>query len=548
MDLFRLGRQLGIEEKGLDRSLLFSSMHSPFPSRLSATILVLLGCIALTWFQWHRHASAAAETVPAIVAELETVPDKDAPTFRYTPPVKLARLVNEWEPQQALVIGMSLPEVMAAADIAQYQLKLLEVAHPYVEIYVLCEDDFSRAYAYFLSLINRHPNAEAILDRTRFVDSRNLIRWTRDYGPIFGIKPDKGLVAIDFIYRNLTRDLEELTHDKPETLRRFMTLQGDAMPGDLAVYLQQRFDTDVEIVRPPLSMDGGDFVHDGEGNIFVSTQTLIRNGGNKPALAELFRRYFGAKELHVLQSLPGSTVNHLDMIVKFVDPKTVILPDYQTDGSETLNRYRSELSKKVQSILLENENYIRKHLPEVRIIKMPMPPIMFKSPDEILVEARSEFLRFMAVSRGIMPAEQINQLKEPGLTQLEEKTQALIQNEVGTVNWSSIDGFNAILRHYGQLPMDKYFDVHSESVTRYRSYINSVFLHNTDGRQAFIVPQFSPQNPDERARVAAWESQVDRIYRQVRPQAQVHWVNCDAMVTDMGFIHCTTITVPAWRD
>ena len=525
-------------------------MHSPSPFRVSGLIFILIGAIAVNVFLWFRHDRAAPEKSPETFAQFEQSPDEGSgtATFRYTPPVKLARLVNEWEPQQALVVGMSLPEVMAAPDIAQYQLKLLEIAHQYMEIYVFCEDDFSRAYAYFLSLINRRPDADAILAKTHFVDSRNLIRWTRDYGPIFGIKPDKGLVAIDFIYRNLTRDLEELTHDKPETLRKFMTLQGDAMPGDLAVYLQQRFETEVEIVRPPLSMDGGDFVHDGQGNIFVSSQTLIRNGGNKPALTELFRRYFGAKQLHVLQSLPGSTVNHLDMIVKFLDPTTVVLPDYQIDGGEQLNRYRTELTKKIQSVLTENESYIRKYLPNVRILKMPMPPIMFKSPDEILLEARSEFLRFMALGRGLMPPEQINQLKEPGLAELEERTQALIRSEMGNIDWLSIDGFNAVLRHYGQLPMDKYFDVHSESVTRYRSYINSVFLHNTDGRQAFIVPQFSPQNAAEVARMKTWENQVEKIYHQVWPQAQIHWVNCDAMVTDMGFIHCTTITVPAWRE
>ena len=523
-------------------------MHTRFPSWASGIIIVLIGSVALAWIRWDQRERTPPTPAPETFAPFEQAPDKDSPSFRYTPPVKLARLTNEWEPQQALVVGMSLPEIAAAPDIAAYQLKLLETVHPYLEIYVFFEDDFSRNYAYFLSLINRRPDADAILARTHFVDSRNLIRWTRDYGPIFGIKPDKSLVAIDFIYRNLTRDLEELTRQAPDSLRKFMTLQGDAMPGDLAVYLQQRFETEVEVVRPPLSMDGGDFVHDGQGNIFVSTQTLIRNGGNKPALTELFRRYFGAKELHVLQSLPGSTVNHLDMIVKFLDPTTVVLPDYQSDGEELLNRYRSELTKKVLAVLSENERYIRKHLPQVRILKMPMPPIMFMSPKEILVEARAEFLQFTAISRGLMSAEQMNQLKAPERAQLEERTQALIRSEVGNVDWHTIDGFNAILRHYGQLPMDKYFDVYSESVTRYRSYINSVFLHNTDNQQAFVVPQFTPRNAAEEVRMRTWENQVETIYRQVWPRAQIHWINCDAMVTDMGFIHCTTITVPAWRD
>ena len=520
------------------------------PSRPSILLAFAFGTLAigivavtLLWQRWPIRASAASTEA---MAQFEQLPDNNPGTFRFTPPIKLSRLATDWEKQRALVIGLSLPEVTAAKDIPEYQIELLEIAHEYVEIYIFCEHDHSRAYAYFLALINKHPEADAILAKTRFIDSRDLQRWTRDYGPIFGIKPDKGLVLIDPIYRDRSRDLKETMLTGAYSNRKLLAMEGDAMPADVAVFLQQRFDADVEVVRPPLLIDGGDFVHDGRGNVFISTQTLVRNGGNKPALNEIFRQYFGTKKLHVLQSLPGTTINHLDMIFKFVDSQTVILPDYQTDGAEQLNRYRRELTREVQEVLIANETYLQKHLPDVRILKVPMPPIMFMSTEEILVEARTELLRMMALNRGLMSAEEINQLNPAGYAKLEERTLTLIRSEMGPFDMGSIEGFNRVLKNYGQLPLETYFDMHSETVTRYRSYINSLFLHDTQGRQAFIVPQFTGRNSSENDLIRSWEKQVENIYRQARPQANIRWVNCDAMVTDSGFIHCTTITVPAW--
>ena len=140
------------------------------------------------------------------------------------------------------------------------------------------------------------------------------MRWTRDFGPIFGLSRHDQLIAIDNVYRNLNRDLEEAAYQENDSFRRFITHQGDAMPGDLAVEIEERYEIPVELVRPPIMLDGGDFVHDGRGNVFISTQTLVRNGGNRHTLEELFRHYYGAKKLHVLQALPGATVAHLDMI------------------------------------------------------------------------------------------------------------------------------------------------------------------------------------------------------------------------------------------
>ncbi len=473
--------------------------------------------------------------------------DGDEPQFGFTDPVPLERLATEWEPQRALLVGLSFDELMSDRRYAEYQVELLAVAHRYVEIYVFCDDDQTRAYAFFLSMLRAHSDGQAILARTHFVDARNVIRWTRDYGPLFGRKPDQSLALIDFVYRPVPREDDLAVSTAMESSRRFRIRASDGMPGDVAVYLQHRFDAGVQVVRPPLWMDGGDFLHDGQGNILVSGKTVVRNGGDKMQLETLFQHYFAAKRLHLLRALPGSTVNHLDMILKFVDERTAIVPTYQDATTPPLNGYRAELTRTVKSVLQDNEAYLRKHFPNVRLLHLPMPPIAFATRAEILSAARSEFLGAIAVGRGVVSAQELAQNPHAATPRWEERTLELIRQEVGPVDLSSEAGFDALMTRYGQPSFARYMEIYSERTTGYRSYLNSLFLHAPDGRTAFVVPRFSPRDATEAERMTGWEREVERIYREAYPGSEVHWINCDAMIQDMGFIHCTTQTVPAWN-
>jgi agmatine/peptidylarginine deiminase len=248
-----------------------------------------------------------------------------------------------------------------------------------------------------------------------------------------------------------------------------------------------------------------------------------------------------------LEALPGATVNHLDMILKFVDSDTALIPSYQSPPVESLNRYQLNLTNRVREVLKNNEDYLRKNLPEVELIPVPMPPIMFKSADEIFSEVRTEFLEMMALGLEVLTAEELSRLSAKGRTNLETKMREVIQNEMGYADLDTFTGFDAVLRHYQRLPLTKYIDLHSEPVTRYRSYINSVFLHNSTGKHGFVIPRFTAKHPVENQRLREWETQVQTAYRKAWPKAQIHWINCDSMVPDMGFVHCMTLTVPAKR-
>ena len=232
------------------------------------------------------------------------------------------------------------------------------------------------------------------------------------------------------------------------------------------------------------------------------------------------------------------------MIMKFLDHETILLPDFKVSKEKAVNPYHSELNRETRSIIEKNERYLRKHFPNYKILKIPMPHILFKSRDEIVSQAKQAFVKVYALDKGMVPIDEIKRLTDTQLVELEHEVLIAIKQGIPSADFSTPTTFDAILRQYGQLPLDDFIDHYSEPVTRYRSYINSVFLHARDGRQAFLVPRFTSSNSSENALLEKWEAEVEGVYRTAWPKARIHWINCDSMVSDLGFLHCTTITVP----
>ncbi|MCB1122345.1 MAG: agmatine deiminase family protein, partial [Verrucomicrobiae bacterium] len=454
---------------------------------------------------------------------------------------------NEWEAQQALILSISFSEALEDLENIRNLASILNVAHNYLDIYVFGDQEEYKQYAQFLSLISQHPNFESIMENTRFIDSRRLLRWTRDFGPIFGFGIEGQLATIDPVYRDMMKPLEEkaLHAEEPlSPLRDLFNLHGDAMPSEVAALMQTEFNLPIDIARPPVSMDGGDFISDGQGNVFISRQTLIRNGGNRSELESIFKNYFGAKQLHILEALPGRTVPHLDMIVKFLDQETIVLPEFQAPAGKAINAYYTDLNRQARQAIDHNERYLRKLFPKHKFLKVPMPPILVKSREEIVAEARQKFVQAYALEKALVDADTINRLNDTQLIELERQVLRAVKQEMPSADFDSTAAFDAVLRHYGQLPLDAYIDHYSEPATRYRSYINSVFLHAKDGKQAFLVPRFTSSDSQESALLSKWEAEVEKAYTSAWPKANIHWINCDSMVSDFGFLHCATVTVP----
>ncbi|MCC6414452.1 MAG: agmatine deiminase family protein, partial [Opitutaceae bacterium] len=87
---------------------------------------------------------------------------------------------------------------------------------------------------------------------------------------------------------------------------------------------------------------------------------------------------------------------------------------------------------------------------------------------------------------------------------------------------------------------------HVKHAVAYRTYLNALLLHNAEGTRAVIIPRYKPQTPDEAPILAKMEQQVQTAFKEAFPGADLHWLDCDAIIDSFGAVHCITHTIPVW--
>ena len=255
-----------------------------------------------------------------------------------------------------------------------------------------------------VELMKTFPNSATVLNsaRVQFVQVPVRTKWVRDYGPIFVKGGDGKIICVDPRYETDRQSLEQTREiarmkdligailkqqakntdlkkqqdadeaDEPDqageadeeekqeqaeaSTYRETRLFDDVSPSLLAPRLRQRNKESVlpypiNVVRPPLALDGGDFFTDGKGVGFTSTETLQSNGGNIELINEVFQEYFGIREVVYLQPLPGSTVKHIDMFFKPVTDRILLLGKYEGPG---VGAYAPSLQAEAQRVLSYN--------------------------------------------------------------------------------------------------------------------------------------------------------------------------------------------------
>ncbi len=287
-------------------------------------------------------------------------------------------------------------EVLNTLSYAHTLLKIMDDLSRQTDVVVLVsglgrnEDAIQEA----IELIKGFPNGATLLNSSRiqFVQVPVKTKWVRDYGPIFVKGADGKIICVDPRYqtgrqsleqkRELARmkDLvraivkqhakdaqekkeetestnEEETEEQDENSEyRENRLFDDVSPSLLAARLRQRnkeslLPYPINVVRPPLALSGGDFFTDGRGVGFTSTDTLQSNGGNVELINQVFKEYFGIKEVVYLQPLPGSTVKHIDMFFKPVTDRILLLGKYEGSGA---GAYGPNLQAEAQRVLAYN--------------------------------------------------------------------------------------------------------------------------------------------------------------------------------------------------
>lgn len=132
--------------------------------------------------------------------------------------------------------------------------------------------------------------------------------WVRDYGP-FGISSSKSKIGIvDTIYRHYQYRRDD-----------------DAMPSNLAKV------KNITSYPANFILDGGNFMVDSKGNLFMTKRTYIWNSGkSEDEINQALKQVFKVKNIYVFEyaGYPGEPqdgTGHIDMFMKLLNDHTVLI-------------------------------------------------------------------------------------------------------------------------------------------------------------------------------------------------------------------------------
>ena len=247
-----------------------------------------------------------------------------------SPPAGGARAVAEWEETDGVLVAWT-------GDLSSFFLDLVQALDEVVTVYMVTPDlRSSRELQEYLQ------QRGVDVSRLRFLEYQHDAFWTRDFGPIALELADGEPGFIDMAYYYDRR-------------------RDDAVPTLLGRKL------DVQVYRPDLASEGGNFMTNGAG-LCVSTSWLLEENQHldSQSLAELQRRYFGCQQTIILDRMYGEGTGHVDMYAKFTASDTVLVGSYDRDYDPTNATILDRAAARLGAVRLADGR-------PLRVVRIPMP-------------------------------------------------------------------------------------------------------------------------------------------------------------------------------
>ncbi len=486
------------------------------------------------------------------------VVDEQALFVASTPPPAGAVLIPEWEPVEALAVALPLQGVFAKPGMGEFMIDLIGKAAGYTDVVVLHDEEEVQTVARVIGAIREKD--EALLDRLHFVPARVGTVWLRDHGPVFVRDGQGGLVLVDSVYRD-TRFEARVQQaridggaDGPEFRKMALDLarrrKDDTTPVYLAQHLRQQHpDAAVHISRPAAEVWGGDIATDGRGNLFVSTETLTMHGGKQAGLEAVLRDYYGAKTVTYLEALPGPTIKHLDMFFKVVNETTVFLATYDA-SFEGAGEYARHLNNEIGRVLERNEALLRARFPDLRVVRVPMPAVVFATREEVIQEYRDLWYTQKLLRETPALREHLANAGSPNERAAVERRITQRAIEQYSLEFEAEPGSEAEAKLVDQLIRDNSSTTLEEAIQNYaprkaiyKTFLNSVHIQGEYGR-AVLVPGYGADGRNSAEALVGMRKQVREAYEAALPGVEVVFVNCDTVIQQFGALHCVTVTLP----
>jgi agmatine/peptidylarginine deiminase len=339
---------------------------------------------------------------------------------RPTLPVKLTRLLPEWERARYVILALPI-QVFSQEEVSATFLEVIRHSLDVTDVILLVNDaDLSNLWRLFQLLEKQNLQGRVIsafdkagLPRLREAPGgapagpQGVIHiiplsvdsyWVRDYGPVFATVKSNRLCILDSIYRDVRAEPSSQGWDSLLAGNINKRLKDDQVPTVLASLLATRhLEGPITLVRPPLQLWGGDLFSDGTGNGFTSSNTVTMNGGEEALVNATLREYYGLNRVTYLEPLPGSTIKHVDMFFRPADQNTFVLAQYPAavPASVPVHDY---LHKEVHATLERNAKILEKQFPGSKLIRVPMPPLSFIQDRHDMVRSSLDALSSIALS------------------------------------------------------------------------------------------------------------------------------------------------------
>ncbi|MDQ8197282.1 agmatine deiminase family protein [Pelagicoccus enzymogenes] len=476
-----------------------------------------------------------------------------------TEPLPVARLIAEWDPAQALLVSIPVKEFLRDESMHRFYGEYLSLALRHTQVVIAYDVADTRYLTNFEETLLKHLENREASEGIRYAPTRSRSIWIRDNGPTFAFDERAELIVIDSIYRQLEGEIDAFSNssidvdskDLAYDLEAFVNFRqagrnDDVTPLFLAKAIRQDLGVSCDTVRPPLHLQGGDFMTDGEGNVFVSEDTILANGGRKRHVESILQQYFGAEEVHVLNALPGATAKHLDLLLKPLSPRLMLYVE-PPNASDTARVYSKRMSREVKAAQETNLSYLRKQFPDMELVSLPMPPIIEDNASHVVASIRNQliivvceqaginYLRYHKLAKGSAERESANRMIGKAITEAVGRP----------LDLGSRDDLDIACQAFLGSGLDALEHFHVSSTTVYRSYANSVILKTPEGETVVFLPRYKAVEGESQADFDRYESEVEAAYRIGYPDAILYWVDCDAMVRRLGALHCLSMTIPA---
>ncbi len=526
----------------------FSSNHFAWPSLLLAVILV-------GGAYWAGQRKTSEPVNEPLASPLRLPAGIRSPLTTPTAPVPVRRLVGPWEPQRALVVALTPAFMQEDSHVLAVYHQLLRQAARFLDIVVMVPSERPDVQVRLRRLLEADPQDRPVLARLHFLPANNYTIWARDFLPVYALGPKGRLILLDSenisVARNPGEALRFFTTNDPNPeatyYRELQQVIGDDIsPAFLAGHLRQAYRFPIRLVRPPLALDGGDFIQAGPDDVILSESTLRFNGGNEDEVARTLHDYYGINRVHYLPTLPGYTIDHLDFILMPAGPDTMLVaaPPPETPTTQIYDRL---LSEQVRETLRNNTAYLRDRLSHLRLIEVPTPPPIRAPREKILARIRRETLERIAGAIGLNWADLTGRkADDPLLLAAKEKLEREIARRFGDVRLDRDADLDRVTRSALGESLASLESSFVEKTVIYRTYLNAVQFHTPDGRSAVLIPRYTARSESERDLFADMEPKVLAAFRQAFPKAELLWLNCDGIIEDLGAVHCITHTVPDW--